>query len=223
MSRLYGDQLQASGKRYYFALDAAPGIITPSPATLTLFGRGPAAAQQVTVFRTPAPATLSLIGGALGAPVVLSPAPAALWLAGKQPGQVTSRTITPSLAPPVESPPVSFAPTLITIWTTQPGVAQVTLQTLEINVTQGGNIGFVSPAPAHLAMGALPFTLLYGEAGVGLLNVVGLQPTLLRELVVSPDVGSVAFTLASPILSLPFRWVDDTPAPAVTWITDAAA
>lgn len=223
MSRLYSDQLQASGRRYYFSLDSAPGIITPAPAVLTLFGRDPAAAQQVTVFRTPSPATLTLNGFAIGPPVVLTPAPAVLGVVGQVPSEGRGLTITPALPEPVETPPNQFVPTLITIWTTNPGVGQITLRALEQSVTQGGNIGFVSPAPAQLSIGALAFTLLYGEAGLGALSLVGLVPALLSTTIVTPGIGSASLTQAAPILSLPFRWVDDDPAPPSPWITDAAA
>lgn len=224
MSRLYGDQLQSAGRRFYFALDGAPGIITPAPAVLTLNGRQPIAVEPLTVFRTPAPATLTLGGLFLGAVTVLTPAPAALSESGKIPSLVTQRTITPALPAPLETPPPAFVPTLITIWTTQPGVAQLSLQTLEINVTQGGNIGFVSPGAAQISLGTLPYSLLLGGvASLGQITVIGRAPTLLSELTIQPQVGQVSLGQLEPDLSLPFTWIDDDPAPAHTWITDAAA
>lgn len=222
-NQLWSDLLSGSGGQFWSDLDSAPGIITPAPATLTLFGRDPAAAQQVTVFRTPATAVLTLAGLSLSAPIVLTPAPAALAYVGQIPARQLIRTITNALPAAVENPPAEFVPTLITIWTTQPGVASVTLQVLPFNLTQGGNIGFVSPAAAQISLGTLPYTLLYGEIGVGLLTVVGLAPTLQHELTITPDVGMVSFAETPPLLTLPFIWVDDDPAPTSAWITDVAA
>lgn len=223
-NQLWSDLLLGTGQ-LWSDQDSAPGIVTPAPAVLTLLGRDPAAAQQISVFRTPATAVLTLNGLSLGTPVILTPAAAALTTVGQIPGEVRQLTITPSLAAPIENPPADFSPTLITIWTTQPGVGQVTLQTLEINVTQGGNIGFVSPAPAQLSLQTLQYSLLLlaGGAGVGAIQVVGLAPTLKYELTITPDVGAVSFNPLVPDLARPFTWVDDDPAPTVTWITDAAA
>jgi hypothetical protein len=224
-NRLYGDQLQSSGRRFYFGLDSAPGIITPAPASLSLQGRVPAAAQPATVFRTPAPASLTLSGKAPGAPVVLSPGVASITALGLIASEVRSLTITPTLAPPLENPPPSFAPTIIFIQTKTPAPALLTLTTLEINVTQGGNIGFVSPAPAQLDFRTLPYSLLLLAGGVspGLLAITGLAPNLRHELTIAPDVARLTTRELTPELSLPFRWVDDDPAPARMWITDAAA
>lgn len=223
-NQLWSDLLIGSGQ-LWSDLDSAPGIVTPGPAVLTLNGQVPAAAQPTTVFRTPTPALLTLSGLSLSAPVTLIPAAAVLSAVGQIPAQQLIRTITNALAPAVESPPTSFAPTLITIWTTQPGIGQLTLQTLEINVTQGGNIGFVSPAPAELTLQTLPYSLLVlaGGAGLGSIQMLGLAPTILRELTISPDIGQVSLNPVAPELALPFTWVDDDPAPTRTWITDAAA
>jgi hypothetical protein len=224
MARLYGS-LISSGRRFYFGLDSVPSIVTPGVATLTLFGREPAAAQNLTVFRTPATAVLTLQGQSLASPTVLTPAPAALSTVGQIPGEVREITISPALPAPVYETPISYAPTLLTIWTTQPATALLTLQTLEQNVTQGGNIGFVSPGRATLTLGTQQFTLLLlaGEVGVGSLSVVGLAPTLTHELTIFPEVGVLTTSQIGPSLSRPFLWVDDDPAPPSTWITDAAA
>jgi hypothetical protein len=223
MSRLYGDQLQASGRRYYFSLEGAPGVITPAPAVLSFQGRIPTAVEPTTVFRTPATAVLSLAGLLVRSPSLLIPAPAALSAVGSVANQVTSRTITPALAPPIEDPPDPFVPTLITIWTTQPGVAVLTLQALEQNVTQGGNIGFLSPAPAVLTLSTQEYTLLFGEAGVGLLTCIGLVPTIRTEVTISPEPAVLSCGEMEPAIHIPFQWIDDPPAPPAAWITDAAA
>jgi hypothetical protein len=224
-NRLYGDLLRSSGRRYYFALDSTPGIVTPGVATLTLNGRQPVAVEQLTVFRTPATAVLTLQGQSLASPTVLTPAPAALSTVGQIPGEVTQLIISPALPAPVYETPASYAPTLLTIWTTQPGVASLTLQTLEQNVTQGGNIGFVSPGPAQISLGTLQYTLLLlaGQIGVGSLSMIGRAPTLQHELTINPGVGTLTTSQLSPEVSRPFTWVDDDPAPTSPWITDAAA
>jgi hypothetical protein len=223
MSRLFSSLQDGSGRRFFFALTDAPGYITPGVAQLVMQGRQPLAVEPQAVFRTPTPAMLTVQGLALGSNTFLSPATATLGASGQTPDEVRSLTITPSLAPPVESPPQPFVPTLVTIWTTQPDVGQITLTALPHNVTQGGNIGFVTPAPAALAVGSLAFTLLYGEAGVGAVSIVGLAPTLERELTITPDVGQLVTSQLAPRLELPFIWIDDDPAPATSWITDAAA
>lgn len=224
-NQVWSDLLLGTGRQLWGDIDSAPGIITPAPAALTLFGRGPAAAQQIGVFRTPAPATLTLSGLSLAAPVVLTPAPAALAYVGQIPARQLIRTITPSLAAPIETPQVDPVPTLITIWTTQPGVGQVVLRALELNITQGGNIGFVSPAPAQLGLLTQQYSLLLlsGGAGLGAIQLIGLAPTLQYELTITPNVGQVTCGGLLPELGHPFIWVDDTPAPTVSWITDAAA
>lgn len=224
MSRLTGSLVQSAGTRFFFALDSSPGIVAPGVAVLTLNGQVPIANQPGTIFRTPATALLTLNGLSLGAPSTVIPAPAALSMGGLIPGEVRSLTITPALGSPIESPPQDIPPTLITIWTTSPTTALLTLQTLEINVTQGGNIGFVSPAPAHLTLGTLAYTLLLGgDIGIGALSLIGFAPTLRHELTITPDVGLLTTSQLTPVLGLPFGWVDDDPAPPSLWITDRAA
>jgi hypothetical protein len=225
MTRLYSNQLQSAGRRYYFALDSAPGIVTPGVATLTLVGQQPIAVEPSTVFRTPATAILTLSGLQLASPSDLHPAQSALSVVGQIPTLVTSLTITPAVPAPDYVDLPDNPPTLITIMTVSPAPAALTLLTLEQNVTQGGNIGFVSPAPASLSLGTLQYTLLLlsTPVGVGQLSVVGLVPTLLHELTIEPEVGQVSIGGHAPELSLPFRWIDDEPAPTSPWITDAAA
>lgn len=225
MARLYGNLLKSAGQRYYYGLDSVPGIVSPSVATLTLQGRDPSAAQNIEVFRTPATAILTLVGQSLASPTILVPAQAVLSTVGQIPAEVRELTISPALPAPVYDPPADLAPTLITIWTTQPTTGLVRLLTLEQNVTQGGNIGFVSPATGQVSLGTLQYTLLLlaGGAGVGSLVVNGLAPTLSHELTVTPDVGLIVTSGGEAVLTLPFIWVDDERQPPTTWITDAAA
>jgi hypothetical protein len=224
MSRLFSDLATSSSRRFFSALTSAPGFISPAPAVITLGGNTPIAVQNLAVFRTPAPAILNFVSQSLSAPVVLSPIPAALSLAGQIPARALILTISPALPAPIENPPAPLIPTLITIWTASPAAAQFTLQTLEQNVTQGGNIGFVSPAPAQVSLGTQAYTLLLGsEIGVGQVSLAGLVPDLHISLTIEPEVGAVAFNPLISRLSLPFGWVDDDPVPVSTWITDAAA
>jgi hypothetical protein len=225
MSRLYGDLIQSSGKRFYFALDSAPGIISPGVSALVLNGKVPIAVEPLTVFRSPSPAALGIGGLTPGAPIVVSPSPAALGYVGQIPSRQLIRIITNALAAAIESPPTSYAPTLIPIWTTNPGVGQVRLQTLEINITEGGNIGFVSPAAAQLMLGTLPYTLLVLGAGAGLgqLQILGLAPSVTGATIVTPNLAQLLTLGNDPSLSLPFTWIDDDPALTRTWITDVAA
>ena len=223
-NRLYGDQLQSSGRRFFSALDGAPGIITPDPAVLTLNGRQPIAVEPLTVFRTPATAVLTLSGLGFSAQSLLSPATAALSYGGLVPDEVRQLTISPALPAPLQSPPAQLIPTLITVWTTAPATAQLTLNVLEQNVTQGGNIGFVSPGVGLVSLSGLAHTILLGGIpDTGALSVQGLAPTLVGTTIVTPDVGLLSMQELSPALALPFVWIDDDPAPTRTWITDAAA
>jgi len=223
-NQLWSDLLIGSGQ-LWSDQDSAPGIISPTTGVVTLFGRDPIAAQNIQVFRTPATALLTLNGLSLNAPITLTPATAALAYGGQIPARELIRTISPALPAAVQNPPAAFVPTIITVWTTQPGVGSVVLQTLEINVTQGGNIGFVSPTTALVTLQTRQYSLLLlaGGAGVGALQINGLAPTIRRELTISPSSGALSMSLLAPDLSRPFTWVDDNPAPALSWITDAAA
>ena len=224
-NRLYGNQLQAAGRRFYFALDSAPGIITPAPALLTLQSLSLGAAQPTTVFRTPAPAALTLIGLSAAAPILVTPGVGALSTVGQIPAEQRIRIISPALPAPLENPPASFAPTILFVQTVTPAPAALTLSVLTFNLTQGGNIGFVSPGVAQVALGTLGYTLIFGsEIGVATLSINGLAPTIEATTgLVSPEIGTVTLNGADVTLSLPFRWVDDSPAHTVSWIADAAA
>jgi hypothetical protein len=221
MARLYGNLLKQAGQRYYYALDSVPGIVTPGVATLTLFGRSLAISDQSVVFRTPATATLTLSGLALSSPSLLSPATAALALAGRQASLVTSITIQVPAPSPIEAAEQTYEPTLITIMTVLPGKATLTMNALELNVSQGGNIGFVSPDRATLTLSQFaPNIAIQPDAGG--LSVIGYAPTLtLNTLtVLTPDPAALAMVGADPDISIPFIWVDDSPSPPMTWIDD---
>lgn len=224
MSRLFSDLTDGSGRQFFSALTGAPGFITPAPAALTLQGRAPIAVEPQTIFRTPTPALVTLNGLGFFAPSTVIPAPAALASVGQIPVEVLALTISPALPSPVESPPNQFVPTLLTFQTVAPDTAALSLQTREIAVTQGGNIGFVAPAAAQLTFGTLQYTLTYGEAGVGSLLILGQAPEIVAtETVLRPDVGQIVMANPAPALALPFGWVDDDPAPPSIWITDVAA
>lgn len=222
-NRLWSDISPSSGRRFWSDLDSAPGVVSPAPALVTIIGLAPIANQPTTIFRTPAPALVLIQGRAPSAPVVLSPATAVITAVGQIPNELRSLTITPALPPPQYTVPQDTIPTLITIMTVIPAPAVVTITSLPFNLTQGGNIGFVSPDPAQVTVQGYQPTLISAFIGVGQINVLGHAPTLQLELTITPDVGRAFVGGLAPALALPFRWVDDDPSPSATWIRDAAA
>lgn len=222
-NRLWSDISPSSGRRFWSGLTSVPGVVSPAPALVTIQGRAPIANQPTSVFRTPAPALITIQGRAPSAPVVLTPATATITAAGQIPSELRSLTITPAVPAPDYSTPQETVPTLITIMTVIPATAVITVSTLPFNLTQGGNIGFVSPAPAQVTLQGFQPILISAFIGVGQINVIGHAPTLQLELTITPDVGQAFVGGLAPALTLPFRWVDDSPSPPATWIRDAAA
>src|SRR6185295_3638357 len=216
-NRLYSDLLDATNRRYYFDLDSAPGGVTPAPATLTIFGRSVTIQELSTVFRTPATAALSLIGLSLGSPVVLIPATAALAVANSVVGLQKLQTITNALPPDYTALPDN-PPTLITIMTVSPNKATLTISYPTLNLTQGGNIVSVTPGVGLLTLAGLGPNTPVILNSAGLLSLSGLLPSIRTELIVAPDVGLFTMGDLAPEISVPFLWVDDPPAPTVTWI-----
>lgn len=220
-NRLYSSLKTSTSARYYFALNDAPGVVFPGVATLTILGLSVALSDQSVAFRTPATAALTLSGLSLSSPSLLIPAPSALALSGKQAGLVTSLTISLPVPNPVETPEASYAPTLLTQLLVEPANATLTINSLELNLSQGGNIGFVSPGKATLTLSGLaPIIALQPQ--VGGLFIVGLEPTLSLNMIgtVTPDPASLMVVGPEPELNEPFQWIDDDPAPTATWIDD---
>lgn len=225
MARLYFDQLQSSGTRYYFALDSSPGIIVPGVATLTLNGLSVSINDQAEAFRTPATASLTLSGLALQSPGFITPAQAALGYEGRIAGLVTGLTISPALPTPDYSTPPDNPPTVLTIMTVSPAQAALGFATLEQNVTQGGNIGFVSPASGTITLAGLQplFTFYVGDPAA--LSLVGLSPTIVSTMLetITPEVGAVTLYGYEVVLDLPFTWIDEDPVSGTVWIDEPPA
>lgn len=222
-TRLFSDLQDSAGRRYYFDLDSSPGVCQPGVGSLSIIGRD--ATYPGTVFRTPTPATLTLNGLAIEpSGSRLTPGAAALAFSNSVIGLLTIRTITLTLASPVESPPASFAPTILFINTITPAPAALTFIGYDHSLSEGGNIGFVRPAPADLTLFGYQYTrIIPPPPGEGLDGVVGtafmegLAPTLETELVISPLSASLVVSPLVPHTDPGFIWIDDDPAPAIQW------
>ena len=219
MARLYSDLIDGSGRRYYFGLNSAAGGITnANPASLTLFGYLPVFQERSEIFRNPATAMLTLNGQLASAEPHLQPATAGLAYQGKIAGLMTLRVITNAMPPDYTALPDN-APTIIYIATVTPAPAALTMLSLEHNITQGGNIGFLSPGKATLTMGG--FDAQFPRfADVGTLTINGLAATLLTELSITPDAGYLSVGGFPASLSTPFLWVDDDRPTPPTWLDD---
>lgn len=229
MSDLFDDLQDGSSRDYFFGLDSAPGGISPNSLTLTISGLAPTIFEQTSVFRTPNPAVLTINALPFTPDFILRPAAAALSLAGQAPDEFRSLIISPALPDLDYSEPVSNAPTILFINTITPTTGQVTLGSLELNVTPGGNIAFVEPAAGSVRMTALTPTLIFHPVEIGLLSVGGHAPTLQTELILgAPDneseeagipTGALSIVGLAPTLERPFGWIDVDPPPATIWTT----
>lgn len=225
MARLYSDLADGSGRRYYFSLASAPGGLQVGKATLTIGGFAPTIFEQVSVVRAPAPALLLIQGRTIQSDVLLSPAPAALSLVGQVAGEYRSLVVTNS-ADPVYTDLPEAPPSVLFINTVTPAQAVLTFNGPPINVTQGGNIGFVSVGVGLLSIQGNTPTLIFLEAGVGALSIQGLAPTLQLQLVIRAEDDSTALRMIplranglAPTISRPFQWIDADPPPATSWTT----
>lgn len=223
MARLFSDLLDGSGRRFYFGLNSAPGGITNSaPAMLTINGTVASIQEQATVFRTPATAVLNLIGLSSAAEPHLQPAPAALAMFATAPSLLTLRVITNAL-PPDYTDPQDNLPTIIYIATISPAPAALQMQSLEHHVTQGGNIGFVSPSRGLLTLQGFGANFPRQTADAAQLALAGLAPTLRTEIRVTPDPAQLVASELNATLALPFVWVDEDPVAPSIWIDDPRA
>lgn len=218
MPRLYSDLLSSTGRRYYFGLNSAPGGISPAQATITVTGLAPTIFQQSTAFRTPAPALITINGLQVATDIRLSPTPATITLSGLVPSKQTTMVITNTFPLDYTVLPDN-APTILYIQTISPAPALIRLQSLELNITAGGNIGFVSPAPAVITLQSREFTLIFGEIGLGHIDVVGHAPTLLTSTTVTPEAGLIQLNPLAPTADRGFQWIDADPPPPLTWTT----
>jgi hypothetical protein len=219
MARLYSDLQSSGGSRYYFGLNSAPGGVSNfAPAGLVIVGYAPVIQEQLTAFRTPATATLTLNGRLASAEPHLQPATAAIGFEGRAPGLLTLQVITNALPPDYTNLPDN-APTILFIQTISPARALLTIQSLEHNITQGGNIGYISPGVATLTLaGYSPNFPRFAD--VGSITVNGRAATLLTTLNISPEPAALSFVGRAPLLTLPFVWIDDDPVTPVTWIDE---
>lgn len=218
MAKLFDNLLDGSGRRYFSALESAPGSISPATAIITLGGQSPIAVQHLTVFRNPATLTLNLVGLSLAPQPVLIPAPAALAYGGLAVSTtIRSLTISPSL-PQIEAPEADFTPSLLTQMTASPAPAGIVLEVRQHAVNQGGNIGFVFPGVAAITLNGLAANFVFDVIGQSVIEIVGHAPQLTSELILYPDVGMVSLIDTPPNVALPFGWVDADPAPPVVWV-----
>lgn len=221
---LFSDLQDGSGSEYFYALESAPGGITPAPAVLTLTGRQGEFFIPVTVFRAPAPAALSLVGRDFSSDLILIPAPAALSASQLAPSFLITLVVTPSVSLDYTELP-NNAPTILYIQTVSPAPAALSMQSIELNVTEGGNIGFVNPGRGALTLVYPAFGLNFLDITVGSVTMTGLAPTLALERIIGLvdedeiGVGAITVTGLAPTLALPFTWVDVDPPETTIWTT----
>lgn len=222
MARLYSDLIDSGGRRYYFGLNsAAGGISNANTAGLQVIGYAAEIFQQIQVFRTPATATLTVNGQPVQAYTNPRPALAALTLAGQIPGEQKQVVITNALPPDYTALPDNV-PTILQQHLLAPNRAQLSLQTLEVNLTQGGNIVTIMPGVGVLT--AIGYGANFPRlADIGLVQMVGQIPTLHLTIVVEPETAQLSLNGAEAVLGLPFVWVDDAPAAPTAWIDDPRA
>lgn len=223
MPRLYSDLLDGTGRRYYFGLNSAPGGITnAAPAMLTLDGRQMTVQEQSTVFRNPATALLTLFGMSVGAEPRLQPGAAMLTINGQIPAQQRHAVITNALPPDYGVLPDN-APTILFIQTITPAPAALQVQTREVNLTQGGNIGFVAPGVASLSLAGFVPNFPRFQGDIALLTINGQAATLHTTIRIEPERAVLTALGLASRLQTPFVWVDEDPVAQPVWIDESAA
>lgn len=222
MADLFSDLQDGSGRDYFFALESAPGGLTPIRLTLTVEGFAPTIFDQVTVFRSPATATITINGLAFAPDYIVTPAPAALAQVGQIPNELRQIIVTNSSPPDYAEAP-SNPPTIAFINTVSPSPGLVVMTSLELNTTPGGNIGFVRPGVGSATLQTLPLSLIFLEADIGTIYVNGLVPALTTELIhlagIPVDDVPARVVGHAPTLVVPFGWIDVDPQPPTTWTT----
>lgn len=218
MARVFSDLRNGSGQRYFYSLATAPGGTNAGAGTLTISGLAPTVFQQVEVFRNPGVATLTINGRSLISDVIIAPTTAVLSLVGQIPGEYRSLVVTNDMPLDYTDLP-SIPPTVLFIDSKTPAPALLTLESRAVNVTQGGDIAFISPGVGSLAIQGQAPVVIFLEAGVGLLSIQGLIPTIYSELTVEIEVGSLAINGQLVTKEQPFQWIDVDPPPTVSWTT----
>lgn len=219
MARLYSNLIDGSNRRYFFGLDSAPGGITPQTVQLQVTGLAPTIFTQVTVFRTPATLVISVNGLSMTAEPKLAPAPAAIATTGLAPTLRTQMVVTNALPTPDYNDLPDNPPTVLFINTVTPAPAQISLSGLFPNASPGGNIGFVSPGVGFVQLLGRTPTLIFLEAGLGQVVINGLQPSVLTELVVTPEPAQITVNGLAVEMERPFMWIDVEAPPALQWTT----
>jgi hypothetical protein len=219
VSDLFDDLQDGSGRDYFFALDSAPGGLSPALGTITAIGLAPTIFEQLTVFRTPALATLTVNGLAVVSDITLKPAVASLTISGQIPSEYRERIITPAIPTPDYADLQDTPPTILFISTITPTAGLVQLSSLPLNVTPGGNIGFISPALGALTIQGVQPVLIFVQVTTGSISMVGLAPAVMTEKVISPDTGALIASNLQMTTERPFGWIDADPPPPLTWTT----
>lgn len=225
MSDLFDDLQDSSSRDYFYALDSAPGALTPGVGSIRVQGLAPSIFEQSTVFRTPAPATLTINGRALGSVTPLIPGVGALSLAGRTAGLHTTLIVTPAIPAPEYEIEEGLAPTIVFVQTITPQTGALNLVSPALNVSQGGNIATITPQVGQLSLASGEITIVFHPAGLGSLTVQGLEPTLLTERILGLEedgaigTGSLVINGLAPTIETPFTWIDVDPPPETTWTT----
>jgi hypothetical protein len=223
-NRLWSDIQDSAARRYWFDLDSSPGVCMPGVGYVSLNGGQPQ--YPGTVFRTPATLILTFNGQSISQGIPLVPTTGALNIANSAVGQLGLQLlISPVLPPADENPPTPLTPTIIYVNTITPSPATLTLIGYNHSLSEGGNIGFLSPPKADLSLFGYQYTRVIPPAppedGVdgqlGTATLTGLSPTLELVLVIEPEVGVLAMGSAAQRLDRGFIWIDDDPAPPLTW------
>lgn len=224
---LFDDLQDGSGRDFFFALESAPGGLTPTRLTLTITGLQPSLFDQVTVFRSPERATLTINGLSFAPDYIVTPAPAALASAGQIPGELRTVVVTPSLPEPSYDTLPENPPTIAFITTVTPDTGLVRTSSLQLNATPGGNIAFLNIGVGQVSLSGYIPNLIFFEAETGLAIMEGREPTILGELIqsVGATIDDIPLRVVGlqPTLSIPFTWIDVDPQPPTSWTTTTRA
>lgn len=218
MARVFSDLRGGSG-RYYYALTSAPGGVQPAAASIQFVGLAPTVFEQTTVFRTPAPAVVTFAGPSTISEFNIAVGVGALTIAGQVPDVPRSTTITNSMPLDYTDLP-EIVPTVLFVNTLVPTAGVFSFTAPQVNVTQGGNIGFISPSVGSFTLVGRAPTVLFIDISLGGFAFQGQAPTIQSTLVIDVETaGAFSIDGLTPTLDRPFQWIDADPPPSVTWTT----
>lgn len=219
MAQLFSDLIDGSGRRYFFSLKTAPGGVSPNnPAAISVNGFAPTIFVQTQVFRTPAPAVITLQYPPQQVRVPMQPPTAVITPTATVANLLKQLTISPAVNADYNDPP-SNAPTILFIQTIVPAPALINITALELNLSQGGDIGFISPLAGRIdLLGRVPTTIFF-EAAPGIVLVTGHEPTLVTSLTIEPEAGQINVLTLTPKFDIGFVWIDVEPPPPLLWTT----